>query len=91
MGAAKAACRCVIDGIVVRPHDGRVLHIAWWKLEPYNNLDFLRELYDAKVGRIRGAGNNFLVNSNGTVSPVAAPHLVLGLRAKSSIAEQKKN
>uniref|UniRef100_A0A6S8SE86 RING-type domain-containing protein n=2 Tax=Pelagomonas calceolata TaxID=35677 RepID=A0A6S8SE86_9STRA len=74
------AMRVRLDGeFLVREHDERVLDIAWWKYEAGNHLSILRSTA-CHPGHTRygNGGRSFVINSDGTISPKLAQHLVLG-------------
>ena len=80
LGPRGMAMRVRLDGdFLVRVHDERVFDIAWWKYEVGNHLSILRSTA-CHPGHTRygNGGRSFIVNSDGTISPQKAQHLVLG-------------
>ena len=66
------------DGLIIRPHDGRVFDVSYWQLEDGNELNIIRDAYDPKKTAVAGEGRSFVINPDGTISPRSATHLVLG-------------
>ena len=80
LGPRHMAMRVRLDGeFLVREHDERVLDVAWWKYEVGNHLSILRSTA-CHPGHTRygNGGRSFVINSDGTISPRLAQHLVLG-------------
>jgi hypothetical protein len=88
VGSADLAVRARLegDGFLTREGDGFVFDIDKWKYEVGNHLWMLREHDDSSASDTRrgDGGRCFKVNlPEGTISPIKAPHLVLGLAVPS--------
>ena len=80
IGPAHMAAHMQLQGeFLVRLHDERVMDIANWNYEEGNTLNILRSS-SVHPGHTRygGGGRSFIVNADGTISPMKAQHLVLG-------------
>ena len=83
---ATSGARCTFDGggFLQRPHDNRVLNVSEWKYEPGVAIEFIRDCYDETGrGKTRTAhgkqgGRGWVFHEDGTLSPIEAPHLVIG-------------
>ena len=80
LGPAHMAAHMQLQGeFLVRLHDERVMDIAHWKYEEGNTLNVLRSAHNHPGNtRYGNGGRSFVVNTDGTVSPMKASHLVLG-------------
>ena len=85
LGPRDMAMRVRLDGdFLVRVHDERVFDVCWWKYEVGNHLLIIRSTAchpsrtRLRADGDRDGGRSFLVNSDGTISPKCAQHLVLG-------------
>ena len=80
--------KCTFDnGFLQRPYDNRVLNVSAWGYEIGVNVEFIRHNRD-KTGRGKTrtahgkqGGRGWAFNSDGTLSPIEAPHLVIGMSA----------
>ena len=80
LGPAHMAAHMQLQGeFLVRLHDERVMDIAHWKYEEGNRLTLLRSAHNHPGNtRKENGGRSFVVNADGTISPMKAKHLVLG-------------
>ena len=83
--------RCVLDaeGFLVRTHDERCFDVAWWRYEPFNDVNLVNEKYDKSKTKIGGGGRSFVCNEDGTISLRHAPHLVLGVKQDAHAEKEK--
>ena len=80
LGPAHMAAHMQLQGeFLVRLHDERVMDINCWKYEEGNTLNVLRSAHNHPGNtRYGNGGRSFVVNADGTISPMKAQHLVLG-------------
>lgn len=86
----RPGAKCTFDnGFLQRPYDNRVLNVSEWKYEPGTGIQFVRDRHDKDGrGKTRTAhgkqgGRGWVFNSDGTLSPIEAPHLVIGMSGLS--------
>jgi len=72
------------DEFIFREHDGRVFDVAFWKYEEGNHLSIVGGNDESRT-RLKGGGRSFRINSDGTISCVAAPQYVLGASIPSLV------
>lgn len=80
LGPAEMAAHMQLQGgFLVRLHDERVMDINHWNYEEGNALNVLRSAHNHPGNtRYTNGGRSFVVNVDGTISPMKAQHLVLG-------------
>jgi len=77
LGNATDALRVTYDGNFIWYKD-LVFDVDCWKYTVGNAVNLVKEGSPDPVTDRRGGGRDFKINSDGTISPVKAPHLVLG-------------
>eukprot|EP00746_Dinoflagellata_sp_MGD_P075781 gnl/MRDRNA2_/MRDRNA2_30471_c0_seq1.p1 gnl/MRDRNA2_/MRDRNA2_30471_c0~~gnl/MRDRNA2_/MRDRNA2_30471_c0_seq1.p1 ORF type:complete len:954 (-),score=149.58 gnl/MRDRNA2_/MRDRNA2_30471_c0_seq1:567-3368(-) len=93
VGDPEVAVRAILeDGFLTREDDSYVFDVQHWKYEVGNTLWMLKEHDDASLRSTRNpdGGRSFKVNLPlGTISPVRAPNLVLGVASPKLVLVEK--